>query len=65
MSCCVGWTDRVAVDDTGPDPTDGFENHRFQSGDLSLVAHLARPPLSGDGRPGVVICHGFPSVPGV
>ena len=55
----------MAVDDTGPDPTDGFENHRFQSGDLSLVAHLARPPLSGDGRPGVVICHGFPSVPGV
>jgi len=54
----------VAVDDTGPDPTDGFENHRFQSGDLSLVAHLARPPLSGDGRPGVVICHGFPSGPG-
>ena len=54
----------MAVDDTGPDPTDGFENHRFQSGDLSLVAHLARPPLSGDGRPGVVICHGFPSGPG-
>ena len=53
----------MAVDDTGPDPTDGFENHRFQSGDLSLVAHLARPPLSGDGRPGVVICHGFPSGP--
>ncbi|GIT76349.1 MAG: hypothetical protein Ct9H300mP31_08800 [Acidimicrobiaceae bacterium] len=41
----------MAVDDTGPDPTDGFENHRFQSGDLSLVAHLARPPSAGTAGP--------------
>ena len=63
-SCYVDWTERVAVDDTRPDPPDGFENHRFRSGDLSLVAHLARPPLNEGSRPGVVICHGFPSGPG-
>lgn len=49
----------------------GFENHRFQSGELTLAAHLARPlgrgagrnsgSRSGGGVPGVVICHGFPS----
>ena len=63
-SCYVDWTERVAVDDTRTDPPDGFENHRFRSGDLSLVAHLTRPPLNEGGRPGVVICHGFPSGPG-
>lgn len=55
-----------------PDRKD-FENHRFQSGGLSLAAHLARPlgqsPSAGtetvsDRRlPGVVIIHGFPSGP--
>ena len=46
---------------------DGFENHRFQSGELTLAAHLARPLGRGVGSdlgvgvPGVVICHGFPS----
>ncbi|HAZ56566.1 MAG TPA: hypothetical protein DCY78_04980, partial [Acidimicrobiaceae bacterium] len=47
--------------------TDGaaeaLENHRFSSGDLTLAAHLERPPGGGTGLPGVVICHGFPSGP--
>jgi alpha/beta superfamily hydrolase len=44
---------------------DEFENHRFKSGDLTLAAHLARPPRDPQrkGLPGVVICHGFPSGP--
>ena len=45
--------------------TGGFENHRFRSDDLSLAAHLARPPAteSGEEVPGVIIVHGFPSGP--
>ncbi len=39
------------------------KNHRFSSGDLTLAAHLERPPGGGTGLPGVVICHGFPSGP--
>lgn len=35
--------------------------HRFAVDGLTLHAHLARPPTSGGPRPGVVLCHGFPT----
>jgi putative redox protein len=36
---------------------------RLRSGGLSLVAHVARPPGRSSGPPpGVVLCHGYPSV---
>src|SRR5918911_241212 len=37
----------------------------FVSGDLRLSAHLARPSDGSvaPGRPGLVLCHGFPSGP--
>lgn len=37
---------------------------RFPSGDVELVGHLAVPPGSHQPRPGIVLCHGFPSVAG-
>jgi putative redox protein len=39
-------------------------DHRFRSGALTLVGHLARPPVRpapGGGVPAVVLCHGFPA----
>jgi putative redox protein len=36
-------------------------NHTYRSGDLTLAAHLERPPESGRDLHGVVICHGFPA----
>lgn len=37
-------------------------NYRFESGGLSLAAHLAEPRTHGPARlPGLVICHGFPT----
>ncbi|MEE1564403.1 MAG: alpha/beta hydrolase [Acidimicrobiales bacterium] len=38
-----------------------MSNHTYRSGDLTLAAHLERPPESGRGLHGVVICHGFPA----
>jgi uncharacterized protein len=35
--------------------------HRFSVDGITLAAHLAWPPTSGGRRPGVVLCHGFPS----
>lgn len=35
--------------------------HRFSVDEITLAAHLALPPRSGGRRPGVVLCHGFPS----
>ncbi len=35
--------------------------HHFAVDGITLAGHLARPPTSGDSRPGVVVCHGFPS----
>ncbi len=54
--------------DAAASGVDGFDNHRFRSGDLTLAAHLTRPISNGSGSggaalPGVVICHGFPSGP--
>jgi putative redox protein len=37
---------------------------RFPSGDVELVGHLAVPPGGRRPRPGVVLCHGFPSIAG-
>lgn len=37
---------------------------RFPSGDLELVGHLAVPSGSQQPRPGLVLCHGFPSIAG-
>ncbi|MCC6435042.1 MAG: hypothetical protein IT196_08445 [Acidimicrobiales bacterium] len=37
---------------------------RFPSGDLELVGHLAAPPGGSRSRPGLVLCHGFPSIAG-
>lgn len=37
---------------------------RFPSGDLELVGHLAVPPGAHQVRPGIVLCHGFPSLAG-
>lgn len=37
---------------------------RFPSGDLQLAGHLARPSGARQPRPGLVLCHGFPSVAG-
>jgi uncharacterized protein len=36
-------------------------DHRFSVDGITLVGHLALPPTSGGRRPGVVLCHGFPS----
>jgi putative redox protein len=38
---------------------------RFRSGDTVLAGHLARPASANvaPGRPGLVLCHGFPSGP--
>ena len=41
-----------------------MSNHSFRSeedGGLTLAAHLERPTGGARGRPGVVICHGFPA----
>lgn len=35
----------------------------FRSGDLRLAAHLAHPSPAAPGRPGLVMCHGFPAGP--
>lgn len=35
--------------------------HRFAVDGISLAGHLALPALTGGRRPGVLICHGFPS----
>lgn len=39
--------------------------YEFVSGGLRLAAHLARPAPGGEapGRPGLVLCHGFPNGP--
>ncbi|MGD9798610.1 MAG: alpha/beta hydrolase, partial [Acidimicrobiia bacterium] len=44
-----------------PDP----DRVSFPSGDVLLVGHLARPEpgAAAAGRPGLVLCHGFPSGP--
>ncbi len=36
----------------------------FPSGDLTLAGHLALPAGARQPRPGLVLCHGFPSVAG-
>jgi putative redox protein len=36
-------------------------DHRFGADGLTLYGHLARPPMSGGPRPGIVLCHGYPS----
>lgn len=42
-------------------PAGSPARYRFRSGDVELAAHLAVPPGSRTaGRPGVVLCHGFP-----
>ena len=35
--------------------------HRFSVDGISLAGHLALPRTSGGRRPGVVLCHGFPT----
>ncbi|MET0914159.1 MAG: alpha/beta fold hydrolase [Acidimicrobiales bacterium] len=35
--------------------------HHFAVDGITLAGHLARPSTSGDHRPGVVVCHGYPS----
>lgn len=35
--------------------------HQFSVDGITLAGHLALPPRAGGRRPGVVICHGFPS----
>lgn len=35
--------------------------HQFSVDGITLAGHLALPPRTGGRRPGVVICHGFPS----
>jgi putative redox protein len=35
--------------------------HRFSVDGITLFGHLARPSGSRGSRPGVVVCHGFPS----
>jgi alpha/beta superfamily hydrolase len=39
------------------------EQHQFDSAGVCLTGHLARPPVGRavEGRPGLVVCHGFPS----
>lgn len=39
----------------------GVLDHRFSVDGIDLAGHLALPPMSGGPRPGVVLCHGFPS----
>src|SRR3954465_1969905 len=37
----------------------------IRSGDVALSAHVAQPGRAAAGpRPGLVLCHGFPAVPG-
>lgn len=36
-------------------------DHRFASGSLHLSGHLARAPHDGEGLPGLILCHGYPS----
>jgi putative redox protein len=36
-------------------------DHRFPVDGITLAGHLARPRRGGGRRPGVVLCHGFPS----
>jgi putative redox protein len=39
-----------------------IDDHRFASAGLTLAGHLARPQVrTGNIRPGVVLCHGFPA----
>jgi uncharacterized protein len=40
--------------------TEGLD-HRFAVDGINLAGHLALPPTSGGPRPGVVLCHGFPT----
>jgi len=41
--------------------SDAELSHRFSVDGITLAGHLALPPTSGGPRPGVVLCHGFPT----
>jgi putative redox protein len=53
------------ADELGGDSRLDAIDMRFPSGRINLAGHLARPRLGqvAPGRPGLVLCHGFPSGP--